>query len=57
MKKNETFTDNLSTKIYVNKVKNRITFKTKTWYYLKFLMPELIKLLGSTKGKKTKDKW
>ena len=41
--------------IYVNKTENRITFKIKTGYYLEFLMPETIKLLGSTKSKITKD--
>ena len=32
------------------------TFKIKTGYYLELLMPGTIKLLGSTKSKKTKDK-
>ena len=36
-----------SVKIYVNKIENRITFK---------ITPETMKLLGSTKNKKTKDK-
>ena len=35
---------------------NRITFKIKTRYYLKFLTPETTKLLGSTKKKITKNK-
>ena len=30
IKKYETFTDNPSIKIYVNKIKNKITFKIKT---------------------------
>ena len=42
--------------IYVNKIENRITFKIKTEYYLELLMPETMKLLGSTKSKITKDK-
>ena len=41
--------------MYVNKTENRITFKTKTGYYLELLMLETVKLLGSTKSKKTKD--
>ena len=35
-------------RIYVNKLENKITFKMKTRYYLEFLMPEIIKLLGNT---------
>ena len=31
-------------------------FKIKIGYYFKLLMPETIKLLGSTKSKKNKDK-
>ena len=42
--------------MYVNKIENRITFKTKTGYYLELLTPETMKLLGSTKNKITKDK-
>ena len=42
--------------IYLNKIENRITFKVKTGYYLELLMPETIKLLGSTQSKITKDK-
>ena len=41
--------------IYINKTKNRITFKIKTGYYLKLLIPETTKLLESTKSKITKD--
>ena len=41
--------------IYVNKIENGITFKIKTGYYLKILIPETMKLLGSTKIKITKD--
>ena len=46
--------DNTSILIYVNKTENRIMFKIKTWYYLEFLTPETIKLLGNTKSKITK---
>ena len=42
-------------RIYVNKIENRIPFKIKTGYYLDFLKPETMKLLGSTKSKITKD--
>ena len=41
--------------IYVNKIENRITFKTKMGYCFELLMHETIKLLGSTKSKITKD--
>ena len=33
--------------MYVNEIENRITFKIKRGYYLKFLTPEMMKLLGS----------
>ena len=55
MKKHETVTDNPSVIIYANEIENRITFKIKTVYYLKFLTSETMKLLGSTKDKITKD--
>ena len=42
--------------MYINKIENRITFKTKTGYYLELLMLETVKLLESTKSKITKDK-
>ena len=54
-KKHEAVTDNPSIRIYINKIEDRITFKIRTGYYLKLLMPEMIKLLGSTKSKITKD--
>ena len=41
---------------YVNKIENRITFKIKTGYYLKLLIPETMKFLRSTKSKINKDK-
>ena len=40
--------------IYVNKIENRITFKTKAGYYLNFSMPETMNLLGSPTSKVTK---
>ena len=39
----------------MNKRENRMTFKLITGYYLKLLTPEMMKLLGSTKNKITKD--
>ena len=46
IKKHETLTDNPSIKINVNRIKNRITFKIKTGYYLEILTPETMKLFG-----------
>ena len=48
-------TFNPSIKICVNKIENRITFKTKTRYYLELLTPETMKLLGISKSIITKD--
>ena len=42
--------------IYINKVKNRITFKIKIGYYLKLLTLETMKLFGTTENRITKDK-
>ena len=42
--------------MYVNKIENRITFKIRNGYSLELLTKETMKLLGSTKNKKTKDK-
>ena len=50
------FADNPPVKIYVNKTESRITFKMKTGYYLKLLMSESMKLVGSSKSKLTKIK-
>ena len=55
-KKHREETENPSKIIYVNKTENRIMFKTKTGYYLKLLILETMKLLGSTKNKITKIK-
>ena len=48
--------DEPSVQIYVNKIENRITFKTKDGYSLELLTPERMKLLGTTENKITKDK-
>ena len=48
--------DNLSIRIHVNKIENRITFKIKTGYYHWLLTPKILKLIGSTENKITKDK-
>ena len=37
----------------MNKIENRVTFKTKMGYYLQLLTPETVKLLRSTKSKLT----
>ena len=42
--------------MYINKIENRTTFKIKNGYYLARLIPETMKLLGSTESKITKDK-
>ena len=49
-------TDKSSAQIYVNKMENRITFKTKDGYSLELLTPETMKLLGSVENKITKNK-
>ena len=41
--------------MYVNKIENRIMFKTKTENYLELLTPEKMKLLRSNKNKISKD--
>ena len=56
LKKHGENTDKPSIQIYVNKIENRITFKTKNGYSLELLTKETMKLLGSTKNKITKDK-
>ena len=45
---------NLSIRIYIDKIENRITFKIKAGYYLELLTPKTMKLLGSTKSKMKK---
>ena len=56
IKKHETITENLPSKIYPNKIKNRVVFKIKTGYKLELLTLETMKLLGSTKKHVDKDK-
>ena len=56
LKKHGENVDNPSIIIYVNKIENRFTFKSKNGYYLELLTPETMKLLGSAENKITKDK-
>ena len=42
--------------VYINKKETRITFESKTGYYLERFTPGMIKLHGSTKNKITKNK-
>ena len=56
LKKRSESVDSPSIRIYVNKIKNRITFKIKNGYYPELLTPETMKLFGSTERKTTKDK-
>ena len=56
LKKHSESVDNPSIRTYVNRIENRITFKIKNGYFLELLMPETMKLLGSTESKITKDK-
>ena len=55
LKKHGENTDNPSVKIYVNKIKNGITFRIKNGFSLENLTPGAMKLRGSTKNKITKD--
>ena len=52
----KTIADNPPVQIYVNKIKNRIVFKTKTGYKLELLSEETIELLGSSKKDLDKNK-
>ena len=56
LKKHGENTEKPSIQTYVNKIKNRITFKIKKVYTLELLTKETMKLLGSTKNKITKVK-
>ena len=56
LKKHSASVDNLSIRIYINRIENRITFKIENGYYLELLTPETMKLLGSTESKINKDK-
>ena len=51
LKKHGEDIDKPSVQIYVNKIENRVTFKTKSGYSLELLTPETMKLLGSTEIK------
>ena len=56
LKKHSENVDNPSSRIYVIKIENRVTFKIKNGYYLTLLANETMKLLGSTESKITKEK-
>ena len=56
LKKHNEVVDNPSIRIHVNEIESRITFKIKNTYYLELLTPDVMKLLGSTDTKITKDK-
>ena len=56
LKKHGENIDEPPVEIYVNEIKNRITFKIKNEYSLELLTLETMKLLGSTKNKITEDK-
>ena len=56
LKKHNEKIDNLSIRIYENKIENRIKFKIKTECYLELLTDETIQLLGSTENKTIKNK-
>ena len=49
-------TENFLIRVYVNKIAKSITLKIKTGYYMEFLTPETVRLLGSTKTKKLRRK-
>ena len=49
IKKHESIEDNPPVQIYVNKLKNRISFEIKTGYKLELLTKETMQLLGSSK--------
>ena len=56
LKKHSESVDNPSTRIYVNKIENRIKFKIKSGYYLELLKPETMTLVESAENKINKDK-
>ena len=55
LKKHETVTDNPSKMIHIDKIEKRIMFKIKTGYYLECFTTEIMKLLGSSKKRITKN--
>ena len=56
LKKHGENTDKPSVQIHVNKIENRVTFKTKNGYSLVLLTPETMKFLESTENEIIKDK-
>ena len=56
IKKHETLTENPPIGIYPIKIKNKIVFEIKTRYKVELLIPETMKLLGSTKKDVDSDK-
>ena len=48
IKKHETLTTNPPIPIYINRINNRLVFKTIDGYKLELQMPEIMKLFGST---------
>ena len=56
LKKHGEDIDKPSVQIYVNKIENKVTSRIKNGYNLELVIPETMKLLGSTENKITKDK-
>ena len=56
LRKHVTFTNDLSVRIYVNKIESIFILEIKTGYCLKVLINETMKFYGHTKSKKTNDK-
>ena len=48
IKKHETLTTSPPIPIYINRINNRLVFKTIDGYKLELKMPEIMKLFGST---------
>ena len=55
IKKHEALTEYPQIQIYPNEITNRIIFKIKTGYKLELIIPDTMKLLGSTKKVVDKD--
>ena len=56
IKIHETLIDDLPKQMYINRIKNRITFKIKTGCYFELFTPETMELLQNTEKKVTKYK-
>ena len=56
LKKHSKSVDNPPIRMYVNRIENRNTFKTKSGYILELLTPETMQLFGSAENKITRDK-